>query len=434
MSFSPRTPPPLDDWGRYACGRDRFGHLVWVRPRHMVERHETIEHLEPRHALSVLEHWIWDDFRLVEALHDRAHGPPADLDPDRRRAKMLEALESDVGAGRLVFHRERLEDGAPGTEPEVPTHPQRPPSTPWRPTSTWIEVELVERDGPVAGEPVLVVDPGGQRHVLQTGDDGMARVEGIEPGVCDVSFPRIDGREWARIGEAFAEGSDAVALVHLARADECMSRIAHTHRFRSPSTLYLHAANAELRQRRPNPDLLWPGDPVRILARDERVDLAGTGRRHRYDVKPAARWLRVVLHGFDRQPLVNEDYLLHVQGRGPIAGTTDPRGLLEEPIPAWVVQATIEVSGYRWELAVGALVPTANVPDDGLRGAKQRLSNLGYPARDTRHRASTDAASTDELDDAFDVEVWRFQRQESLASTGIADKAVIDRSVKRHLV
>ena len=165
----------------------------------------------------------------------------------------------------------------------------------------------------------------------------------------------------------------------------------------------------------------------------DRVDPAATGRRHRYRVKAGVRWLRVVLHGFDRQPLVSTDYLLRVDGQGPVSRTTDERGLLEEIVPAWAVHATVEVGGYTWQVAIGALVPTRQTPDEGQRGAHQRLANLGYPASAGEKVASTEAAG-EESEAPFDVEVWRFQRREALASSGDIDDAVIHAAVERHRV
>ena len=122
-----------------------------------------------------------------------------------------------------------------------------------------------------------------------------------------------------------------------------------------------------------------------------------------------------------------------VDGRGPVARTTDEQGLLEEIVPAWAVHATIQAGGYAWQVAIAALVPTTKVPDEGQRGAHQRLTNLGYPAAVPERVSSTEAAG-EETDERFDVEVWRFQRHEALASSGDIDDAVVHAAVKRHRV
>ena len=260
--------------------------------------------------------------------------------------------------------------------------------------------------------------------------------DGVEPGVCDVSFPRIDGREWARLGETFAEGRDAVAKVHPAQANECMARIAHRHAFRSLDTLYLHPANARLRAQRPNPYLLWPGDRVNILQRDDRTDAAETARRHTYRVAQAARWLRLILHDARRRPLAVEPYVFDVDGRPPVSRMTDADGRMEEPIPPWATRATVRTRSFAWDMAIAELVPTTRVPDQGRRGGQQRLWNLGYPvALGTPRAARTEAALELENTPAdFDPEVWRFQRTEAAAVSGTLDAVTIDAAVARHRV
>lgn len=66
---------------------------------------------------------------------------------------------------------------------------------------TWIEIVLVDEDGqPVPRERYRVVLPDGKTRTGQLDDRGFARLEGIEAGMCDVSFPDIDGREWGPKG------------------------------------------------------------------------------------------------------------------------------------------------------------------------------------------------------------------------------------------
>lgn len=402
MSQSHRPGAPDDDWGRYARGRDHFGRDVWVRPRHMAERHETIEHLEPRHALAVLERWTWDDFRLVESLHDRAHGPPADLDPDRRREKMLDALTRDVEMGRLVFHRERLEPGAAGTEPVQPAPPpDRPPATPWRPASTWIEVALVEGDTPVRGERVLIVDPAGQQHVTPTNDEGVARVEGIEPGICDVSFPRIDGREWVRRGGRFG-GSGSSTPVIVSRGQHA-SFVAKRSGLRALDTVWSHPDNAELRARR-DANLLVPGDTVAVPSREDRVEDCATTLRHVFVVRRGRLGLRLRFEQPRGEPwqagqcdvVVRQD-IMRVQ--------RDAGGALSIDVPMDVQQ--VEVGGVfddKLALWTGDLEPV-----ETGRGVCQRLLDLGLLDAEEGTPAALRAA------------LEEFQCDEGLSVTGEAD-------------
>jgi type VI secretion system secreted protein VgrG len=66
--------------------------------------------------------------------------------------------------------------------------------------TSWVEIELRDEDGaPVAGEAYQITLPDGK--VLATGtldEKGFARVDGIDPGKCKVTFPNMDGRTWSK--------------------------------------------------------------------------------------------------------------------------------------------------------------------------------------------------------------------------------------------
>jgi hypothetical protein len=65
--------------------------------------------------------------------------------------------------------------------------------------ATWIEVELVGEDGrPIAGERYRLVAPDGAVREGTLDDRGMARVEGVRAGSCEVTFPDLDGEAWER--------------------------------------------------------------------------------------------------------------------------------------------------------------------------------------------------------------------------------------------
>ena len=64
-------------------------------------------------------------------------------------------------------------------------------------TRSWISIELLDADEkPVAAERYLIRLPDAARMAGRLGPDGRARVDGIVPGSCQVSFPDIDAREW----------------------------------------------------------------------------------------------------------------------------------------------------------------------------------------------------------------------------------------------
>jgi type VI secretion system secreted protein VgrG len=64
--------------------------------------------------------------------------------------------------------------------------------------TTWIEVELVDmEDNPVPGEAYEITLPDGETVASGTLDEnGVARVDGIEPGTCEITFPDLDKDAW----------------------------------------------------------------------------------------------------------------------------------------------------------------------------------------------------------------------------------------------
>ena len=65
--------------------------------------------------------------------------------------------------------------------------------------ASWVEIALVDDDGlPVAFEPYQVELPDGSMIEGTLDGTGQARIEGIDPGTCKVSFPNRDAKDWKR--------------------------------------------------------------------------------------------------------------------------------------------------------------------------------------------------------------------------------------------
>lgn len=67
------------------------------------------------------------------------------------------------------------------------------------PKTSWIEIELLDSGGkPVAGEEYLCELPDGTVDTGTLDNEGLVRIEGIVPGTCRVSFPKLDGSSWKK--------------------------------------------------------------------------------------------------------------------------------------------------------------------------------------------------------------------------------------------
>lgn len=63
---------------------------------------------------------------------------------------------------------------------------------------SWIEIVLVDRENnPVANESCTITLSDGTTRSAKTDSSGKVRLQGIPQGMCRVSFPDIDGREWS---------------------------------------------------------------------------------------------------------------------------------------------------------------------------------------------------------------------------------------------
>ena len=64
----------------------------------------------------------------------------------------------------------------------------------------WIEIELVgEDDNPIPGEKYEVTLPDGSLASGTLDGDGFARIEGFDPGECQISFPALDKEAWEKL-------------------------------------------------------------------------------------------------------------------------------------------------------------------------------------------------------------------------------------------
>jgi type VI secretion system secreted protein VgrG len=65
---------------------------------------------------------------------------------------------------------------------------------------SWVEIELVDEDNnPIPGEKYKITLPDGKTVAEGTLDEsGFARVDGIDPGTCKVTFPNLDKDAWEK--------------------------------------------------------------------------------------------------------------------------------------------------------------------------------------------------------------------------------------------
>ena len=112
-----------------------------------------------------------------------------------------EALDADVSnPGDVEKIKAEQRQARAGKYGSVPSVPHKPPTSDEEKAlkKSWIEIELVDKNHkPVTGEPYRVTLPDGQTVAEGTLDEkGFARVVGVEPGSCKITFPKLEKQAW----------------------------------------------------------------------------------------------------------------------------------------------------------------------------------------------------------------------------------------------
>ncbi|MFO0619267.1 MAG: peptidoglycan-binding domain-containing protein [Polyangiaceae bacterium] len=202
---------------------------------------------------------------------------------------------------------------------------------------------------------------------------------------------------------------------YVIKQGDYLTKIAHELAF-DPDAVWNDDKNAALRARRPNRDILYPGDILEIP--DAEPNSAGVqqGTSNEYTAGVPKVKISVVLEG-PEGPLANEPFT--IVGLAETSGTTDGNGEVNVEIPVDVKEFTITLTQqeYAYTILVGHLDPPTE--DSGIR---QRLTNLGIYRR----------ASPSEDGGALRAAIREFQRQHSLPITGIVDDATREAIVAAH--
>lgn len=210
---------------------------------------------------------------------------------------------------------------------------------------------------------------------------------------------------------------------HVVRPGECLTMIARQYGFLDYRTVYEHPDNEALRQKRPNPNILFPGDVVAIPERKVKTASVPTGQEHRFRVIVPKKELHLQLQDHEGKPLANEPYILEVDGEEPIEGKqTDGEGKLRERVPLSRAGATLAIRGRTFRLRFGGLNPLRDCREDDVSGLQGRLRNLGY------NPGNADGVLGLQTRTALAV----FQADEGLDIMGEPDERTLSKLEERH--
>ncbi|HKA89475.1 MAG TPA: peptidoglycan-binding protein [Haliangiales bacterium] len=208
---------------------------------------------------------------------------------------------------------------------------------------------------------------------------------------------------------------------HTVERGECFSSIARQYGFADYHTLYDHPQNAPLKKRRPNPNMLLPGDEVFIPEHEvKNVDIP-TDQPKKFVVKVAEAKLRVVVKDDQEKPAASKKYKL--SGQIAKEGTTDGSGQIEIDIPPDLDSLELQVwvkpdpePPRTFRLLVGQLGPVEEV-----QGVQARLANLGL------YRGKIDGNAK-----SIERALLFFQKQNKLKESGEIDDATRKKLTEVH--
>jgi N-acetylmuramoyl-L-alanine amidase len=170
-----------------------------------------------------------------------------------------------------------------------------------------------------------------------------------------------------------------MAGYHKVVQGEHLSSIAKKYGFSSYKTIWDHGQNAELKKRRQNPNVLFPGDDLFIPDKGEKTESKITEKKHRFELKAEKLKLRLVLEDLYEKPLANAKCELHIENESKEL-TTDGQGKIErdikptdEKVFLTVKDPQTPVNEILIPIKIGHLDPV-----EEESGQKGRLNNLGY--------------------------------------------------------
>ncbi len=182
-------------------------------------------------------------------------------------------------------------------------------------------------------------------------------------------------------------------------------------------TVWNDGGNADLKQRRQDPNILEEGDVLVVPDRRPKQEPGATDLRHRFRRKGVPSMLRVRLLDQDK-PRAGVRWILKF-GRKSISGATDAEGWIKCPIMPDVTDGSLTLeTGEVYNFEIGTVRPVKS-----LRGLQNRLRNLGY------YGGAIDGEMSSELSAAIE----KFQMHYQLPATGQADEATESKLLELHL-
>lgn len=198
-----------------------------------------------------------------------------------------------------------------------------------------------------------------------------------------------------------------MAQLHIVKQGECFSSVAKKYGFLE-KTLWEHPSNSELKNKRNDPNVLFPGDKINIPDIEMKEDSAPTEDTHVYKI--SREKIKFSLHVLKNdEPVANAGYVLTIDGSR-IEDKTDGDGWIHQPISQSAKSGKLVIADadLEYDLNFGYLDPV-----EEISGVQSRLRNLGHYF----------GSITGEKDYLTEAALLGFQRKYQLPETGESDNA-----------
>lgn len=203
---------------------------------------------------------------------------------------------------------------------------------------------------------------------------------------------------------------------YVVKQGDYLTQLAHDLGF-DADAVWNDEKNADLKAKRPDPEMLYPGDVLYVPEKDPTQTGMAQGTTNGYSADVPKVTVTLVLVDGD-QPMANEP--CEIDGLdGTTSGTTDGNGEISFDVPVLVREFNVFFTNkpYAYRVLVGAMDPAVEVS-----GVRARLYNLGYYRR----------AADEEDADALKAAISQFQKDNQLEVTGAPDDATRDALVAAH--
>jgi N-acetylmuramoyl-L-alanine amidase len=223
-----------------------------------------------------------------------------------------------------------------------------------------------------------------------------------------------------------------MAKTYVVKQGDYLAKIAHRHGFAKWQTIYDHPKNAALKQLRPNPNVLLPGDEVFIPDAPQNRAAVAPNSTTKFRAQRPTALVRIALKDEQGNAVSIDRYELELgertypasKAKGGAVAKALGQGLIEQKVEpdAGLGRLRIWKNGgedpdYEIDLRVGDLDPA-----DQVSGAQARLLHLGLDC------GPVDGVLGPKTQRALQV----FQHRNGLQVTGELDQATIDKLKSAH--